>query len=155
MQSGWPWYAQTWATEGPNPSLNLDLTFAFLLIRARTHSGDPAAKANTSGGSPSLSRISTLASSYSKIASTSRTLPLLQARWRAVCPSLFCASSSEETALLPAPDAAFARKFLHEQQNDQMKKKWSFDTRNWQHTNLTPFRSPSETSRCNWLGLYG
>ncbi|KAF7836202.1 E3 ubiquitin-protein ligase KEG [Senna tora] len=68
------------ANNGPKPSLNRDLTLAFLWIRLRTHSGDPAANAKTRGGSPSLSKTSTFASLYSKIASTSSALPRLQAK---------------------------------------------------------------------------
>lgn len=81
-------------------------------MRAETHSGDPAANAKTSGGSPSLSNTSTFASLCTKIASTRSALPRLQAKWRAVWPSRFWASKSEDIALLPFPNATFARRSL-------------------------------------------
>lgn len=84
-----------------------------LLMRARTHSGEPEANANTRGGSPSLSRTSTFASLYSKIASTSSTLPRLQAKWRAVWPSAFCASRRELNELPLCPAVVLASNSLH------------------------------------------
>jgi hypothetical protein len=111
IHSGWPWWAQTWARVGPRPSLSLELIQEDLPTSARTHRGEPAAKAKTIGGSSSLSNMSTF-SWYATIASTSSAEPRRHAKCKAVCPSVFCASKRERIKLSFLSDAAFASRSL-------------------------------------------
>lgn len=132
------------------------MTLEDFLMRARTQSGDPAANANTIGGFPSLSGTSTSAKLYSKMASSISGKPRLQAKCRAVWPSLLCASKREIMELLSFPEGVLARRSLHAQTKRMTTKmiKVSYIKKLYsskqgatvENTDLTPLRSLSETS---------